>query len=135
MKGKNQDKNYIYDENYNNNMEVENMESEIKKIIELVKDEKRGENMKVEKEVHFVVQVEVEILGKHILDRLESVKGYDNLFEAIKYIITNPEEITSDSSELTVIANAEVPEGLENEIEEFYEVAKEIAELNEESSA
>jgi len=34
-----------------------------------------------------------------------------------------------------VIANAEVPEGLENEIEEFYEVAKEIAELNEESSA
>ncbi|MDD3481242.1 MAG: hypothetical protein PHW75_03440 [Patescibacteria group bacterium] len=86
-----------------------------------------GENMKVEKEV--------QILGKHILDRLESVKGYDNLFEAIKYIITNPEEITSDSSELTVIANAEVPEGLENEIEEFYEVAKEIAELNEESSA
>jgi len=122
MKGKNQDKNYIYDENYNNNMEVENMESEIKKIIEL-----GGENMKVEKEV--------QILGKHILDRLESVKGYDNLFEAIKYIITNPEEITSDSSELTVIANAEVPEGLENEIEEFYEVAKEIAELNEESSA
>jgi len=44
MKGKNQDKNYIYDENYNNNMEVENMESEIKKIIEL-----GGENMKVEK--------------------------------------------------------------------------------------
>lgn len=40
MKGKNQDKNFIYDENYNNNMEVENMESEIKKIIELVKDEK-----------------------------------------------------------------------------------------------
>jgi len=81
------------------------------------------------------VEKEVQILGKHILDRLESVKGYDNLFEAIKYIITNPEEITSDSSELTVIANAEVPEGLENEIEEFYEVAKEIAELNEESSA
>lgn len=124
MKGKNQDKNFIYDENYNNNMEVENMESEIKKINE---HEDGGENMKVEKEV--------QILGKHILDRLESVKGYDNLFEAIKYIITNPEEITSDSSELTVIANAEVPEGLENEIEEFYEVAKEIAELNEESSA
>ena len=73
---------------------------------------------------------ELRFWGKNILSRL-SYPEDDPLYSAIEYAWKHPEEITTDSVELTVIANSQVEDGeIESMIEEFYSILVKIAEEN-----
>lgn len=74
---------------------------------------------------------ELRFWGSTILSRL-SYPEDDPLYSSIEYACMHPEEIRTDSVELTVIANSQVEDGeLENMIEEFYSILNRIAEENE----
>ena len=74
---------------------------------------------------------ELRFWGSIILSHL-SYPEDDPLYSAIEYAWKHPEAITTDSEELTVIANSQVEDDeLENMIEKFYSILNRIAEENE----
>jgi len=78
---------------------------------------------------------ELRFWGDLILSGL-SYPEDDPLYSAIEYAWKHPETIRPDSEELTIISNTQVEDrGLEQMIEEFYYILREIAEKNEEVEA
>ena len=78
---------------------------------------------------------ELRFWGWIILSGLTYPKD-DPLFSAVEYACKHPETIRPDSEELTIISNTQVEDrGLEQMIEEFYYILREIAEKNEEVEA
>lgn len=74
---------------------------------------------------------ELRFWGDIILSSLSS-EDY-RLYSAIDYAWKYPEEISTDSVELTVIANSQVEDGgIQGMIEEFYSILTRIAEKNDE---
>ena len=78
---------------------------------------------------------ELRFWGWIILSGLTYPKD-DPLYSAIEYACRHPEDLSMDSVELTIISNTQVEDrGLEQMIEEFYYILREIAEKNEEVEA
>jgi hypothetical protein len=74
---------------------------------------------------------ELRFWGSIILSSL-SYPEDDPLYSAIEHAWKHPEEISTDSEELTIIANSQVEMGWRwNMIEEFYTILCKIAEENE----
>lgn len=74
---------------------------------------------------------ELRFWGSIILSSL-SYPEDDPLYSAIEYAWKHPEAISTDSVELTVIANSQVEDaGVERMIEEFYSILCRIAEEKE----
>lgn len=75
---------------------------------------------------------ELRFWGGIILSSLSSSLSYsEDLYSAIEYSQKYPEEIYTDSTELTIISNSQIEDGeIENIIEEFYDILTKIAEEN-----
>lgn len=74
---------------------------------------------------------ELRYWGDRILEML-SYPEDDPVYSAITYAMKHPDEIGIDSTELSILANAELEGDQEQMVEEFYELLHQIAEENEE---